>query len=788
MFEKLWNNKSYIFVALVIFICTTNFCNLAKAYNSHNNTSVVEDSKKAGIAQNYKSQNEDNKDADNSINNLLSILKDDQKRNALINKLEKVEEQHSNTSNVSNNTDNIFESNYIAKNTKEYIVQIAEFIKDKLSYFGNIDSLFLNSYYKLKSYSSDLLQFVVNIPNKAKILISNESNIKEALVIFYSIITGIIFIIVSYIIESNINIFFISKKQRGNKFIDKLIYVGIVLLSSFIPVIASSIITFILSIVFYSCLSVFFNTSLLYLVVVLKLAIIWVLFRTLLIFVKKLLLISFVLNFWKYFNITYKDVRTLYLWVRSIFILLFLFILSFIIFPVTSDISYNLHLLIVKLFFIIFVFLIFIFLYKFKPKIQKALLAFASTTKYFYIRNLFQFLSKRFYILALIYAVVALSSLIANNYDTLFSFLNSTVITILLIVVHHVLQYYSAKYIKDFFSHNFIDFISNIYSNDNEKKRLYINLLGNPKLEILIESVVYYAILFIFGLFILYVWGINVFRIGEYISQVVVVKLLIKIIISFIIILALTLIILLFFRYRILYLSKYKKFDDINKLLAILLLFKNVYIILCSILMIFISLTIFGVPVVTLLASTGFITVFVAFGTKDIMRNFFNALLTILENNFVIGDTITLGSSKGVVENITSSTVRIRDADGRLHIIPFSEISRIVNETKDFSYAYINISISNDSSIKKIEDILRKVEESIMKDIIFSSYILNRINVTYNYNINTASIEVVGKIKTFPGKQGAVKIEFSKRLNELVLKNSKKITSNVNEITMYILK
>lgn len=204
--------------------------------------------------------------------------------------------------------------------------------------------------------------------------------------------------------------------------------------------------------------------------------------------------------------------------------------------------------------------------------------------------------------------------------------------------------------------------------------------------------------------------------------------------------------------------------------------------------MILIGLSVFGVPVVTLLASTGVVTVFVAFGTKDIMRNFFNALISILENNFAVGDTITLGASKGVVENITSSSVRVRDSDGRLHIVPFSEISRVINETKDFSYAYVNVSISNDSNVYKIALILKEVEDSLMKDIIFSSYIINNADISYNYNINTASVDIVCKIKTFPGKQGIIKTEFLKRVNESLLKISKKLTSNVNEITRYIIK
>jgi len=81
-----------------------------------------------------------------------------------------------------------------------------------------------------------------------------------------------------------------------------------------------------------------------------------------------------------------------------------------------------------------------------------------------------------------------------------------------------------------------------------------------------------------------------------------------------------------------------------------------------------------GVNIAPLLAGAGVIGVAVGFGSQTLVKDFLTGLFIVAENVVAIGDVVKIGDHSGVVEAMSMRTIRLRDAEGAVHFLPFSEV------------------------------------------------------------------------------------------------------------------
>lgn len=92
-----------------------------------------------------------------------------------------------------------------------------------------------------------------------------------------------------------------------------------------------------------------------------------------------------------------------------------------------------------------------------------------------------------------------------------------------------------------------------------------------------------------------------------------------------------------------------------------------------------------GVNIAPLLAGAGIVGVAVGFGSQALVKDFLTGLFIVIENTLRVGDVVSIGDKGGQVEGISLRTVRLRDWNGDLHVMPFGDITKFTNKTKDFS-------------------------------------------------------------------------------------------------------
>ena len=184
---------------------------------------------------------------------------------------------------------------------------------------------------------------------------------------------------------------------------------------------------------------------------------------------------------------------------------------------------------------------------------------------------------------------------------------------------------------------------------------------------------------------------------------------------------------------------------------------RNTVFILFSSIAILTCLSAVGINIQPLLAGAGVVGVAIGFGSQTLVKDFLTGLFIVVENTIAVGDVVKIGDFAGSVEAMSIRTIRLRDAEGALHILPFSEVSKISNMSKGFAFALVDIGVSYDCDLEHVMDVLREVGARLQEDAVFKRVILEPIEVLGVEKLGDSAITIRARIRTRPGKQWDVR-------------------------------
>ena len=114
-----------------------------------------------------------------------------------------------------------------------------------------------------------------------------------------------------------------------------------------------------------------------------------------------------------------------------------------------------------------------------------------------------------------------------------------------------------------------------------------------------------------------------------------------------------------------------------------------------------------GVSDTSLAAVSGSIAVAIGLGAQNTVSDVIAGIFILIEDQFHVGDIITINGCTGTVETVTMRTTRLRDVDGTVYIIPNGNISTVTNKCKEFINAVVDVGISYEDDVDKAIEVLK---------------------------------------------------------------------------------
>jgi small conductance mechanosensitive channel len=124
-------------------------------------------------------------------------------------------------------------------------------------------------------------------------------------------------------------------------------------------------------------------------------------------------------------------------------------------------------------------------------------------------------------------------------------------------------------------------------------------------------------------------------------------------------------------------------------------------------------LSILGFNPMPFLAGAGLLGLVIGFGAQSLINDVVSGFFILFENIYLVGDTVEVGAARGVVEAIEFRTTKIRDGEGRVHIIRNGDMKPVINYSKDYGVAIVAIDVPYDADLQRVLTRLQQASERL---------------------------------------------------------------------------
>ncbi len=173
-----------------------------------------------------------------------------------------------------------------------------------------------------------------------------------------------------------------------------------------------------------------------------------------------------------------------------------------------------------------------------------------------------------------------------------------------------------------------------------------------------------------------------------------------------------------------------------------------------------------GINLAPLLASAGVVGVAVGFGAQNLVRDYLSGVFMLVEDQYGVGDVITVGDATGTVENVTLRITRVRDVNGIVWHIRNGAIETVGNESQGWARAVIDFPVPFAADLAAIRGLLTRTGDAMWNDPTWRSVMLEAPEVWGAQEISSSEVTMRIVAKTAPLRQWEVEREMRARVKD----------------------
>ena len=183
---------------------------------------------------------------------------------------------------------------------------------------------------------------------------------------------------------------------------------------------------------------------------------------------------------------------------------------------------------------------------------------------------------------------------------------------------------------------------------------------------------------------------------------------------------------------------------------------------------IFMLLSELDIDVTAALAGLGIVGVAVGFGAQWLVRDLIAGFFVFLENQYNVGDVIQVGTTWGVVEEMSLRRTIARDLDGARHVIPNGEIRILSNYTQDISRVNLDVSVAYKEDLDRVISLMRQTWQMMAEDTIWGVHIKSKDPIILRVNeFGNSGIIIKIAGDTVPMMKWEVMGEYRRRIKQV---------------------
>jgi len=133
---------------------------------------------------------------------------------------------------------------------------------------------------------------------------------------------------------------------------------------------------------------------------------------------------------------------------------------------------------------------------------------------------------------------------------------------------------------------------------------------------------------------------------------------------------------------------------------------RRVILIVIIVLVVLIVVDIWGLNMAPFLAVSTAIAAALGFGAQNLVRDVIAGFFILAEDQYRIGDTVTIAATTGKVEDIQFRVTVLRDGEGNVHYVPNGQITVASNLTSLYASPAIDVRIGYQADVDRAMEVM----------------------------------------------------------------------------------
>jgi small conductance mechanosensitive channel len=173
---------------------------------------------------------------------------------------------------------------------------------------------------------------------------------------------------------------------------------------------------------------------------------------------------------------------------------------------------------------------------------------------------------------------------------------------------------------------------------------------------------------------------------------------------------------------------------------------------------------VWGFSITPLLAVGTVFAAAIGFGAQDLVKDIIAGFFILVEDQFHVGDTITITGTTGTVEDIQLRVTVLRDLEGNVHFVPNGSITVTTNFTAGYAQPVIDVGIAYESDVDHALAVMKDELDALASDPDWSGKFRGESEILGVNKLDDSAVVLRGRITTAADQRWLVRREALRRI------------------------
>ena len=176
-------------------------------------------------------------------------------------------------------------------------------------------------------------------------------------------------------------------------------------------------------------------------------------------------------------------------------------------------------------------------------------------------------------------------------------------------------------------------------------------------------------------------------------------------------------------------------------------------------------LGVIGVNQAPLLAGASILGVALGFGAQSLVKDFLSGFFILAEDQYAVGDLITIADQTGTVEEIDLRITRLRAVDGTVWFVPNGEIRKVGNSAKEWGRAIVDVIVPRKADLAAATAVISEEAAAVAADPTWADCVLEPPEILGVNAMGVDNVTVRVSAKTTPAQRLPLAREMRSRIS-----------------------